>query len=267
MPHTTPTRFVRRSAFLLAVVACGGWVYTEVPSITLLRSSPRAKCEGMIPHLDWTLTLWVALAGYLVGGGMALLRTQAERDAVATSHRGGGHGWGSTKFHGYLVLWFFLANLVILLGYETYAVATGNTPITAFVRCANVSPDTRPVLALGVGAIAYLLGHWFWYPLRWWDAPPESPTFRPLPVLLIVLGVLAGLALAVYLALNTPGGFLVTLIWIILGWLALSALAELYSWWQEDPEAVARLHTWSGQYPLFAAGVALMVGLLLGHFF
>ena len=273
MRNAPVTRLIRRSAFILAVVRCAAWVITEFSAIAQLRANRPPECSTTIPHVDWTITLWTALAGYLLGGGIALLRTKDEIEHVEQSRSGGkdnvlGTKWLSPKFLGYLVLWFFLANLVILLAYETYAVATvGVWPITSFVRCANATTDNRTVLALGVGALTFLLGHWFWYPLRWWEHQDKQAPPRLVPVALAVLGLLAGLALAVVIARNSEGGFRETLVRVILAWIGVSALAEFYTWIQPKPDAVARLHAWSGQYPIFAAGIAALVGLLIGHFF
>ncbi len=53
----------------------------------------------------------------------------------------------------------------------------------------------------------------------------------------------------------------------ILIWLAATTIVQAIGWFQQPPHEAARLHAWTGQYPLFAAGVAFAFGLLMGHFF
>jgi hypothetical protein len=63
---------------------------------------------------------------------------------------------------GAAVLPAFLLLLVILLAYETYAVADliHRLPITRFIRCAHEVAPKRT--ALGACMISFLFGHWFW---------------------------------------------------------------------------------------------------------
>ncbi len=63
-----------------------------------------------------------------------------------------------------------------------------------------------------------------------------------------------------------PGGIALAGVVVVVALLAI-ALIDLYLEVRRWEPLGRRLRTWSDKYPLFAAGLAALLGALLGHFF
>lgn len=76
------------------------------------------------------------------------------------------------------IIWSWLVTalfgvITLLLAFESWALLTGHTPITAYVRPAVHSyPGYAFVIAVVIGI---LLGHFLWGPARGRTSPPDLP--------------------------------------------------------------------------------------------
>ncbi len=76
------------------------------------------------------------------------------------------------------IIWSWLVTalfgvITLLLAFESWALLTGHTPITAYVRPAvHAYPGYAFVIAVVIGI---LLGHFLWGPARGRTSPPDLP--------------------------------------------------------------------------------------------
>jgi len=162
-------RFVFAAVWLLLLY--GVFVTTQA-MLTVLANPPR-DCIGEPVRNLWSpppFIVWASLAAFIAGGLLGDVRQrhhrhqhEPERLNIATAHS---HGVdrGPAAVLGVLVLALWLT--VVLLGYETYAVASDSRqwPITQYVRCAYVLAE--PATLIGSCLVLFLLGHWLWYAPR-----------------------------------------------------------------------------------------------------
>lgn len=106
--------------------------------------------HGLVPG---AVLAGAAFGSFVAGGFVGAWRTAAAGETESES--------GDLAVHAVLVL--FLAVTVVLLGYETFALAVpGVWPITYYIRCADVVAPWWTLF--GLASISGLLGHWLWRP-------------------------------------------------------------------------------------------------------
>jgi hypothetical protein len=78
-------------------------------------------------------------------------------------------------------------------------------------------------------------------------------------------------ALNVVTVLNVHGdhheGLIQKLILALLGVVLVITAMDMMFWWHEAPSVAYRIQGWSANHPLLAAGLAVVLGAMLGHFF
>lgn len=146
----------------VVLVAVMGLILFSFYPLLQLDSGERAAC-GNPAALAWPPLVVVAcLACFALGSLFRSIRARRPTRPAGTVAAALRIPPGRAAIIGAAVLPAFLLLLVILLAYETYAVADliHRWPITRFIRCAHEVAPKRT--ALGACMISFLFGHWFW---------------------------------------------------------------------------------------------------------
>jgi hypothetical protein len=170
--------WVRRAPAILAAAALLWWTLFQFPGVVKLKTNPPEQCQPSPPHLGWSLATLGSLGGFLIGGGVALARTPAERhsrrETTPTKDQETTEDEDKKRVErlSAVALTGLLGLATLLLLYETWSLATpGWWPITYYVRCANAESSQHWATAIAATAVATILGRWFWYP-EWKEDKP-----------------------------------------------------------------------------------------------